>query len=463
MKRGRNTDIKRILLQKSTTDRILLDSVAQGKRSFADSVAQGKRSFADSVKSGNSREPVLLKVDLPHPTRKHSAETITAIPAPTCDGESSGELPRPDVRMPSDWKTVKRKREVIKGQKTVTSMFKSAARSADLYVGRCDKSVSKDTIKNFCVEEIKVPLLACQCISRDDSDVKSFKLTVSYEFLGKLLDPALWPEGVHVRKLYYPRNNGYSNKLFFFFQINTLRLCSYNCNSIRSKVDIIRDLLDSTDILVCQEIILLREYLYFLESISNEFNVSSNPSKAAESDNFDGRPSGGFAIFWRKSLGLSISIESTHVNFVVYTVSSSSVSFCQVNIYMHCNRRSAESAAQYGQALGELQASISQRSRIVLMGDFNADPNKGAFWPLLNEFIESNSFVINDFSLPIDTFTYLSPAHNSTSWLDHIISTSDLNISNISIKYDISLYDHFPLCADISIPVNTGSYPPLVL
>ena len=93
------------------------------------------------------------------------------------------------------------------------------------------------------------------------------------------------------------------------------------------------------------------------------------------------------------------------------------------------------------------------------MGDFNADQNKGAFWPLLNEFIESNSFIINDFSLPIDTFTYLSPAHNSTSWLDHIISTSDLNISNISIKYDISLYDHFPLCADISIPVNTGQLP----
>ena len=255
------TDIKRILLQKSTTDRLLLDSVTQGKRSFADSVAQGKRSFADSVKSGNSREPVLLKVDFPHPTRKHSAETITAIPAPTCDGEYGGELPRPDVRMLSDWKTVKRKREVIKGQKTVTGMFKIAARSADLYVGRCDKSVTKDTIKKFCVEEIKVPLLACQCISRD--------------------------------------------------------------------------------------------------------------------------------IHW----------------------------------------------------------------------DFNADPNKGAFWPLLNEFIESNSFIINDFNLPIDTSTYLSPAHNSTSWLDHIISTSDLNISNISIKYDISLYDHFPLCADISIPVNTGQLP----
>ena len=159
--------------------------------------------------------------------------------------------------MPSDWKTVKRKREVIKGQKTVTGMFKSAARSADLYVGRCDKSVTKDTIKNFCIEEIKVPLLACQCISRDDSDVKSFKLTVSYEFLGKLLDPALWPEGVHVRKFYIPRTMA--------TQINTLRLCSYNCNSIRNKVDIIRDLLDSTDILVCQEIILIREDLHFLE------------------------------------------------------------------------------------------------------------------------------------------------------------------------------------------------------
>ena len=125
---------------------------------------------------------MLLKVD--YPTLLGNIlqrQGLPTVPASTCDGGSGGDLPRPDVQMPSDWKTVKSKREVFEGQKAVTGMFKSAARSADLYVGRCDKSVTKETIKKICVEEIKVPLLAC--ISRDDSDVKYFKLTVSYELL----------------------------------------------------------------------------------------------------------------------------------------------------------------------------------------------------------------------------------------------------------------------------------------
>ena len=45
----------------------------------------------------------------------------------------------------------------------------------------------------------------------------------------------------------------------------TLKIISYNCNSIRSKVDIVRDLLSLCDILLCQEVILLEDERCFLD------------------------------------------------------------------------------------------------------------------------------------------------------------------------------------------------------
>ena len=52
-------------------------------------------------------------------------------------------------------------------------------------------------------------------------------------------------------------------------QINELllRIASYNCNSIRKSIDIVRHLLGNCDILVCQEIILLPEDIGFVQSI----------------------------------------------------------------------------------------------------------------------------------------------------------------------------------------------------
>ena len=49
-----------------------------------------------------------------------------------------------------------------------------------------------------------------------------------------------------------------------------LKIITYNCFSIRKRVDIIRDLLDKCDILVCQETLLL-------ENEEIEGNNASSP------------------------------------------------------------------------------------------------------------------------------------------------------------------------------------------
>ena len=53
------------------------------------------------------------------------------------------------------------------------------------------------------------------------------------------------------------------------------------------------------------------------------------------------------------------------------------------------------------------------------------------------------------------SFTYLSEAHGSTSWIDHCICTGQAHASILAINviYDTQSSDHFPLsiCIDISI------------
>ena len=76
-------------------------------------------------------------------------------------------------------------------------------------------------------------------------------------------------------------------------------------------------------------------------------------------------------------------------------------------------------------------------------------------------FFPSNSplrqfvFVNNEKLLP-DSFTFVSQAHGTTSWLDHCITTTSGKsiTSNISIIDDIVCSDHFPLCIEIVCDIN---------
>jgi hypothetical protein len=57
--------------------------------------------------------------------------------------------------------------------------------------------------------------------------------------------------------------------------------------------------------------------------------------------------------------------------------------------------------------------------------------------------------------MPNDSFTFLSPASDTTSWIDHIFVAESLynNISDIEIHYDIAIDDHFPM--SFSLEVST--------
>jgi len=248
-----------------------------------------------------------------------------------------------------------------------------------------------------------------------------------------------------------------------------LRLTSYNCNSIRKKIDIIRLLLKSCDVLVLQEIILVNDDLGFIYSIDDQFDLHVMPSKCPISENLEGRPSGGLAIFWRKSLNIDVEMNTVHDNFMLVTITCGSWSVGLANVYMPHDDRSRDVISNYSQILGELHASIDEldTGNIICIGDFNADPTRGRLWESVSGFCESNNFSVSDLIIGPDTFSYLSPSHNTTSWIDHILTAGDVNLIDIEVQYNVAVFDHFPLSTNIIIDnncvagsVDHGTVPP---
>ena len=90
------------------------------------------------------------------------------------------------------------------------------------------------------------------------------------------------------------------------------------------------------------------------------------------------------------------------------------------------------------QCIGKLSTLIEESctNNIVILGDFNATLNS-VFESELLEMCSTFDLVISDygtFGRTSGQFTHVSDAHGTTSWLDHVICSSDMQNNVVSIK-----------------------------
>ena len=241
-----------------------------------------------------------------------------------------------------------------------------------------------------------------------------------------------------------------------------VNIVSYNCNSIRNNVDVVKSLFTDSDIVMLQELMLEKRDIGFLNDISKDFKHIAFVKDREMEGICEGRPSRGVAIFWRNDL--SVMVSPIYVNDFIIGIVFKSTSFkiLILNVYMPCDLQTFESLENYRESLVMLEMIIKEQNinHVIIGGDLNADPKKGRFFRLLKEFTESMSLHILINAFPLDSFTYLNPAKNTTSWLDHIICSSELvnKISNVKVNYDTAIYDHFPITFVLNIPVNYMCY-----
>ena len=228
-----------------------------------------------------------------------------------------------------------------------------------------------------------------------------------------------------------------------------IKIASYNCNSVRCHSENVRNILNNVDILFLQELQLCKSDLPILNDLNNDFEVSAFVHDREAEGIIEGRPSRGVAILWRRGLSAFISPLIIDDAMIAINISNKQKSILLLNVYMPCDLQTSDSLENYRCMLGKLEVVIREQNvtDLIVAGDFNADPRKGRFWSELSDFMQSFSLLALDDQLPQDTFTYLCPARNTTSWLDHILCSKNLKdiISNLFVNYDIALYDHFPL------------------
>ena len=231
-----------------------------------------------------------------------------------------------------------------------------------------------------------------------------------------------------------------------FLQGNTTQLIqhtyrlSYTYCIRNSSLDLI-NILTTCDILAVQEHWLPKQSQN-INSLHSDFSARGI-SSIDYGDGFSGRPHGGLCFLWRRSLDPSIEIwvYDDEKRLLGLKITTSNATILVLNVYLPY--QSDDNADEYQAILGKIQA-ISDSfdsSNIFIVGDFNADLIKTSlFSPFLNYFISECHFIPSDIKyLPPDSFTYVSDAHGSRSWLDHVLCTHSLIYLSISLMLPILL------------------------
>jgi len=236
-----------------------------------------------------------------------------------------------------------------------------------------------------------------------------------------------------------------------------LRVGTYNCQSAKSNISLIEDLLCDLDILMLQETFLNDNSHDILNCFGPDFDYTY-VSAERKSSNFFGRCSGGLAIIWRVNSGLRFIPKYYSNRIMGLEISSMSSIYLFINVYFPYDRGNIESFIDYRSCMSELDTYIREAAydHILIAGDFNCDPSKGRFFPELVRFTGESSLHVRDvqFMSP-DSYTFISRnSVSSTSWIDHVVTSYNCNPYNFEIIYGFTVDDHIPLTFLVEIEGN---------
>ena len=241
-----------------------------------------------------------------------------------------------------------------------------------------------------------------------------------------------------------------------------IRIATYNCHSFKSSIDDIRVLCSNHDVVLLQETWLMESELPLLSRVDEQFYYKGLSSMDTSSTLISGRPFGGLAILWSKRLGTACKpvLFGVHSDVMGLMLPIADVQYLLLNVYMPfcCGTNLNDFILN----LHHIDSIIStaETPYVFVAGDFNADTTRDhLFGRKLVTFCEDNNLLISDTLHLQNSFTFLSSAHQSMSWLDHVICTRSSHslLSHCQVLYDIISSDHFPLSFQVAVSVNINS------
>ena len=227
-----------------------------------------------------------------------------------------------------------------------------------------------------------------------------------------------------------------------------LRLVTFNCNGLKSSILEIQQLCKNHDVIFIQELWLFKYELSMLSNISSEFEGIGLSAMDESYSIIQGRPYGGVGILIRKSI-------RSCINFMFYDnsrilgceVISCNVKHLFINVYMPY--QTEDNYNNYVEQLCILESIIqdADTNSIAIIGDINANITS-LFGNEITDFCDRLDLIVSDVKiLSRDTFTHVSDAHGTTSWLDHGICSNYMHnlINNVCILDKSPSSDHLPV------------------
>ena len=245
-----------------------------------------------------------------------------------------------------------------------------------------------------------------------------------------------------------------------------MKIATYNtrglpkcATDLHLRPDIMQVLNDTDCDIVClQETWFAKQDLKYVNSLHDKFCGTGCATVDYSSGIVCGHPPGGVLTLWRRSIESHVRPLNLNVDWCVgIEVNLGMKKFAVLNVYMpyQCE----ENHDEYLDKLGALGAIISELecSCFTIVGDFNANPltpGHSTFSNLLQNFTEDLNLKLSTATLPEDSYTYVSAAWGTHSWLDHVISSEDFHatITEMDILYDITDEDHIPIIMNLNVP-----------
>lgn len=189
-----------------------------------------------------------------------------------------------------------------------------------------------------------------------------------------------------------------------------------------------------------------------LESIHDDFSYTGTSAVDVASGMLRGRPYGGVALLWRKSIFQNVSVvqcNNTRICGIKILLHDKSIAV--MSVYMPTD--AVSNLPEFTNYLGTVSAVIDSTDTecVYLLGDFNAHPSS-IFFDELRSFCTEQKWCCADIDF-LGLSSFVSDAHGSKRWLDNCVLTeSAMNtVSNVYIMYDVQWSDHFPIVLECNL------------
>jgi exonuclease III len=249
-----------------------------------------------------------------------------------------------------------------------------------------------------------------------------------------------------------------------------LHIVTYNCRSVKNSVGAVKNLCLNNDIILLQEHWLMPDELNFLSYINPDFVFFGSSAVKVNESILCGRPYGGIAILCRRNLVdcvKAIKYNNPRVTAIELSVIINGVQNTIViaSIYMPVDVCAGQTDEDFEFVCGYLDALVleSHVNGYIFAGDFNFRHQSSRSKFILNSLAHHNATIADEHTMDSSSFTYISDCHNTTSWIDHVITNQNMlsSVSNMSVLYGVVSSDHRPLrfclTTNIVLPSDTSN------